>query len=985
MPVESSRAARAEGEATASGPGWRERVRALSADEPDAVERPRVGLQLTVRELVRPADSPWSAPKGTRADGIRSTGSYRLGARPVTLSPAGQWVSSGTGWTQYSYVSHRLPLDPRHVRWLTEFASLHRSTRPASTPQESAFLYLDDFGSPLLWALLESAAALDIALVTGARTADVATIRSGRVRLDARRAHGRLALSPALEIVGGPADEAPPRPEPLVLGAHDGILTGPIGDHGLYRATLDPPRVELIRLDRALSPELAGLLSIGEPLAVPEAEADEFVRDYYPRLASAVPVASADASVPLPAVRPPSLLLTVETKPDDVIELTWEWEQGVHRMPAPDEGPSGVLRGIDAALFAAERLPGLEARPDVRVVFVGGRPDYRELTATPSLTITTVPTDDPDWFDLGVLVRVNGREVSFRQIFTAIARGRSRLLLIDKTYLNVEQPVFDGLRRLIEEAGELGEWEPRPRISRYQVELWSAFEELADETVEATEWRAAVDALRSSAAPAEVPVPAGLVAELRPYQREGFAWLATLWQHRLGGLLADDMGLGKTLQAIALMLHARWSYEPRASVAATPAPREPATEDGLPPFLVVAPTSVLPSWAAELARFAPGLDVQLIENRRTAARPDADVVVTSYALLRLEARRFAAGRWAALVLDEAQAVKNPRSRVHEAVAGVGAPLVYALTGTPMENSLGDLWTLLRLTSPGLFASHHRFTESFRVPIEAGSPSRLAELRRRMRPFVLRRTKELVAPELPARQEQVLAVDLDPRHRAIYDRVLQTERKKVLGLIDDLDRQRFIVFRSITLLRLLALDPALIDDEDYGDVIAAKADALLERVRELVAEGHRALVFSQFTSYLARIGARLDAEGIGYEYLDGSTLRRGEVVDRFREGDAPLFLISLKAGGVGLTLTEADYVFLLDPWWNPAAERQAIDRTHRIGQTRPVTIYRLVARDTVEEKVMALRDRKAGLTDAVLDADAAFASALDADDIRALLS
>ncbi|MGZ8805163.1 MAG: DEAD/DEAH box helicase, partial [Microbacterium sp.] len=238
-------------------------------------------------------------------------------------------------------------------------------------------------------------------------------------------------------------------------------------------------------------------------------------------------------------------------------------------------------------------------------------------------------------------------------------------------------------------------------------------------------------------------------------------------------------------------------------------------------------------------------------------------------------------------------------------------------------------------------------------------------------------------ELPPKQEQELLVELAPAHRALYDAVLQRERQKVLGLLDDLDRNRFIVFRSLTLLRMLSLAPGLIDAE-HGDVPSSKLDELLVQLREIVAEGHRTVVFSQFTSFLALVAERLDAEGIAHAYLDGSTRRRERVIDHFRTGDAPVFLISLKAGGFGVTLTEADYVFLLDPWWNPAAEAQAVDRSHRIGQTRTVMVYRLVAAGTIEEKVMALQRRKARLFRAVLDEDSLFGQSLDADDIRALL-
>jgi SNF2 family DNA or RNA helicase len=259
---------------------------------------------------------------------------------------------------------------------------------------------------------------------------------------------------------------------------------------------------------------------------------------------------------------------------------------------------------------------------------------------------------------------------------------------------------------------------------------------------------------------------------------------------------------------------------------------------------------------------------------------------------------------------------------------------------------------------------------------------LDRFRRRVRPFLLRRTKELVAADLPAKQEQVLEVALTPRHRRIYETHLQRERQTVLGLVDEFDKHRIAIFRSLTKLRQLSLDAGLVDPE-YDSIGSAKIHVLADHLLEILAEGHRALVFSQFTSFLGRVRNRLEHEGIRTVYLDGSTRRRGDVVEEFKSGDAGVFLISLKAGGVGLTLTEADYVFVLDPWWNPAVEAQAVDRAHRIGQQRPVMVYRLVATDTIEEKVMELKARKAALFARVVDGDGAASAAIDADDVRAL--
>ena len=469
-------------------------------------------------------------------------------------------------------------------------------------------------------------------------------------------------------------------------------------------------------------------------------------------------------------------------------------------------------------------------------------------------------------------------------------------------------------------------------------------------------------------------MPATLHAELRPYQREGFGWLSFLWQHQLGGILADDMGLGKTLQSLALICQAR------------------EADPDLPPFLIIAPTSVVSNWAAEAAKFAPDLPVVAVTG--TAARrrrsleeiaAGAGAVVTSYTLLRMDFAAYSGLTWAGLILDEAQNVKNHQSKTYLCARRLAAPVKIAITGTPMENNLMELWSLLSITAPGLFPDPGRFREYYTKPIERdGQAGLLAQLRRRIRPLVLRRTKEQVAADLPAKQEQVLEVELHPRHRKLYQTHLQRERQKVLSLIDDLDTNRFMILRSLTLLRQLSLHGALIDDA-HLDLPCAKIDMLLGQLQDVAAGGHRALVFSQFTRFLGRVRERLDAAGIESCYLDGKTRDRAAEVQRFKDGTAPAFLISLKAGGFGLNLTEADYCFLLDPWWNPATEAQAVDRTHRIGQSRNVMVYRLISAGTIEEKVLALQARKAELFTSVLDSGGVFSGGLDADDIRALFT
>lgn len=329
-------------------------------------------------------------------------------------------------------------------------------------------------------------------------------------------------------------------------------------------------------------------------------------------------------------------------------------------------------------------------------------------------------------------------------------------------------------------------------------------------------------------------------------------------------------------------------------------------------------------------------------------------------------------------------MKNRQSATHQLARRLDVPFKLAITGTPMENNVMELWSLLSIVAPGLFPRPPASSSSIRSRSSARPTPRSSQLRRRIRPLMLRRTKELVAKELPPKQEQTLEVELGPRQRKVYDTYLARERQRVLGLIGDFEKNRFAIFRALTVLRQVALDAALVD-EAHEKVPSTKLDLLDELLGDALSEGHRVLVFSQFTRFLGQVRSRLDAAGIEYAYLDGATKKRDEVIDRFRSGDAGVFLISLKAGGFGLNLTEADYCILLDPWWNPATESQAVDRAHRIGQTRSVMVYRLVAKDTIEEKVMALKEAKAALFAAVMSDDGAAATGgITAEDVRELL-
>ena len=660
----------------------------------------------------------------------------------------------------------------------------------------------------------------------------------------------------------------------------------------------------------------------------------------------------------------------------------------VHAVPGAvrwgDDGvpllrPSVELRGLAAATFGDELLPGLEADEHVTLVVEGDLAAYDEAVEPPVIHLSTEDTGDRDWFDLQVSIEVAGESVPVRDIFAGIAEGHEIMLLESGTWFRLDQPELLRLRDLIAEAQEMSDpGSDELRLSRHHADYWEELVQLGVVDEQSARWTASVDALRALADSEPPALPVGLKATLRPYQLEGYHWLTTLWDAGLGGILADDMGLGKTMQVIAALTRAH----ERGEVA--------AGEHG--PALVVAPTSVVGTWLGEFETFAPDVPVVALaqtSGKRGTALADAiagaAVVVTSYAILRLDAEAFEEVSWRGVVLDEAQFVKNRQAKTHVAARRLGARFTLAVTGTPLENSLMDLWSLLSLTAPGLYPRPDVFTKLYRRPIESGErPELLDRLRRRIRPLMLRRTKEQVALDLPPKQVQVVPVELTPVHRHVYDRHLARERQRVLGLLADPEANRVAILAALTRLRQLALDPALVEPEHDGRAMAAKLELLVERLRELDQEGHRALVFSQFTGFLRRAEAALAAAGLRTCYLDGTTPNRQQVIRSFRDGRSAAFLISLKAGGFGLTLTEADYVFVLDPWWNPAAEAQAIDRAHRIGQSRPVTVYRLVSSDTIEEKVVALQERKRDLFQRVVDEGGALAGAIGPDDIKALL-
>jgi hypothetical protein len=552
------------------------------------------------------------------------------------------------------------------------------------------------------------------------------------------------------------------------------------------------------------------------------------------------------------------------------------------------------------------------------------------------------------WLDTELDFRAGALKVEMSQLRAALAARGRWIALSDGTLSKIEGEVL----ALVDEAASLFDDAGRARLAPHQLGRalrWiERFGGHADEGVSTLRGR-----LRALAVNAEPLLPAQLEATLRPYQGAGVAWLQFLRELGAGGVLADDMGLGKTLMTLVFL--ARWK-----------------DDDGDAPSLVVCPTSVVSNWVNEAKRFVPQLRVLVLHGGSRAPLLErvgaADLVVTTYAVLRRDIDRLASMRFRCVVLDEAQNVKSSTTATARAAQRLTAKMRLALSGTPIENRLGELRAIMSFANPGMLGTSAEFEERFEKPI-TNEPRGVAaeQLRALVRPFILRRTKADVLLDLPPKTELVRACVLGLRQKRLYDALAITLRTSVKKAIEKrgVAHSRMSVLTAILRLRQMACDPRLVDPTVPANESAKRAE-FLELVRELVAEGRRALVFSQFVELFTLWRADLDREKIAYEYLDGSSVDRERIVDRFQNGEAPLFLVSLKAGGAGLNLTAADTVIHCDPWWNPAVEDQATDRAHRMGQARAVTVVRLVATGTIEEKIGLLKHKKKELAAAVIE-------------------
>ncbi|HEX6161604.1 MAG TPA: DEAD/DEAH box helicase [Thermoanaerobaculia bacterium] len=574
-------------------------------------------------------------------------------------------------------------------------------------------------------------------------------------------------------------------------------------------------------------------------------------------------------------------------------------------------------------------------------------------------------TSGIDWFDLTASASFGDTRIGLPELLAAAETRRSLLRLTDGTFGIVPQAWSERLAPVLELGKRDGD---RIRFRHLQAVLIESMLQAKQPIGDAA--FAAIRERLTTTTPEPRQEPMDFGAELRPYQRAGLGWMSFLREANIGGCLADDMGLGKTVQTLALL--------------------ETLSLEGVDrPSLVVAPRSLLFNWAAEAKRFAPHLRV--LEHhggerfKSAEALSEYDIVLTTYATMRLDVAHLTEIEFEYVILDEAQAIKNASSQVAKAARLLRSRHRLALSGTPIENHLGELWSLFEFLNPGLLGTARSFSRTFGA--KTSPPERRDALARALRPLILRRTKEQVAPELPERIEQTIYCELEGKQRQQYDELRDHYRTALLGNVRNgggLEKSRMQILEALLRLRQAACHPLLVNRDT--DAPSAKTELLLEELRDVVDSGHRALVFSQFTSFLGIVRDAVQAEGIDHLYLDGSTRDRQSLVEQFqREDGPPLFLISLKAGGLGLNLTNADYIFLLDPWWNPAVEAQAIDRAHRIGRTRPVVAYRLIARDTVEEKILELQSRKRELAESIISEDNSVLRRLEVEDLEMLLA
>ncbi len=576
-----------------------------------------------------------------------------------------------------------------------------------------------------------------------------------------------------------------------------------------------------------------------------------------------------------------------------------------------------------------------------------------------------------NWFELDAEFAADDETLDLGAVRMFLDSGKKYIALKDGSFAEADLDELKRVTALLEEAGALP-GKAKTKLPLFHATALDLLATFGDVEIDAKAKKAIAELREVDGIPA-VKAPEGLHAELRHYQEAGLSWLWFLFRHGLSGVLADDMGLGKTIQALSLLLKVK-------------------NEQGTMPALVVAPTSVLPNWEREIEKFAPSMTSLVwhgADRKENAGMLEkVDVVLTSYSLIRRDLAELKKVKFRTVILDEAQNIKNADSATAQACKSIEADSKVALTGTPLENRLAELWSLFDFLMPGFLGTSDSFYDRYEQPITVQADMDVRDrLKRKIHPFILRRLKTEVAKDLPPKTEVVTWIEMDAPQAALYREVLEESRRKVYDTIDKMgfNKSRISILSALMKLRQVCCDPRLLK-MPAGTALppSAKLERFDELVEELIREGHRALIFSQFTEMLELLTTQATEKSRAYMYLDGRTRDRMERVDAFNAPDGPpLFFISLKAGGTGLNLTAADYVIHYDPWWNPAVEDQATDRTHRIGQTRAVFSYKLITRNTVEEKILALQQRKRDLAQGVLGTDPDIGKALTERDVEDL--
>ena len=614
-----------------------------------------------------------------------------------------------------------------------------------------------------------------------------------------------------------------------------------------------------------------------------------------------------------------------------------------------------------------------------------------------------------DWFDVHAIMKLDGFEIPFIKLRKHIIERRREYTLPNGKIVILPAEWFDQFAQIVNLADIHDE---SYRIRNIHVSLLSDLDEYLNEAPPTPEWS---EALAHGKIPM-IDLPSQFVGELRNYQLEGFRWINFMHQNHFGALLADDMGLGKTIQTLAHLQVLASSYRieriARSQLGLTingetlevTAPETPSiASDGRPlapvttkmgPILIITPKSLLYNWMSESAKFCPDLKAALYSglarNKVLGSFDVLDVVVMSYGTMRNDVELLREYKFNCIVLDESQAIKNPSSQTSRALLKVQSRNKIALTGTPIENTLLDIWSQMNFLNPGMLGSVEYFRNEFATPIDKfGEREHKDHLKKLLYPFILRRTKEQVAKDLPAKTETILFCEMEEEQRNIYDAYRNDYRDKILGVIKEqgIDKSQLTILQGLMKLRQICDSPAIMNEKEQMPNVSVKLDELTREITENIGN-HKALVFSQFLGMLGLIRQKLTELGVKFEYFDGSTSApdREKAIQSFQNDDeVRVFLISLKAGGVGLNLTAADYVYIVDPWWNPAVEQQAIDRTHRIGQTKNIFAYRMICKDTIEDKILQLQDKKRSLARDLVADDTGFVKTLTREDVEYLFS